>query len=151
MTKAELKRRVLYLAGPMSGLPEFNHPAFHNMAKRLRERGYTVINPAEFDDLGNPEEWEEYLRRDLAIIAATRVSGLVMLDGWDTSKGVMEIELPVSMGFRWPVVMADDALIASFMSPVIPEVSRHVLWAARDRWRLTHESQDKAQAAEAGA
>ena len=37
----------IYLAGPMTGLPEFNYPAFHAEAARLRQLGYHVENPAE--------------------------------------------------------------------------------------------------------
>lgn len=37
----------IYLAGPMTGLPEHNFPAFHAEAARLRGLGYHVENPAE--------------------------------------------------------------------------------------------------------
>lgn len=37
----------IYLAGPMTGLPEFNYPAFHAEAARLRGLGYQVENPAD--------------------------------------------------------------------------------------------------------
>ena len=39
----------LYLAGPMSGIPEFNFPLFNRTAKRLRQEGHSVFNPAERD------------------------------------------------------------------------------------------------------
>lgn len=39
----------IYLAGPMRGIPEFNFPAFHAMACRLRAEGNVVFNPAEKD------------------------------------------------------------------------------------------------------
>ena len=39
----------IYIAGPMTGLPELNFPAFHAEAARLRAFGYEVINPAEIN------------------------------------------------------------------------------------------------------
>jgi hypothetical protein len=36
-----------YIAGPMTGLPEFNFPAFHAAAASLRARGFEVENPAQ--------------------------------------------------------------------------------------------------------
>lgn len=39
----------VYLAGPMQGLPEFNFPAFHAFAAKLRADGFDVFSPAEKD------------------------------------------------------------------------------------------------------
>lgn len=41
----------IYLAGPMTGLPEHNFPAFHAEAARLRGLGYQVENPAEHGEI----------------------------------------------------------------------------------------------------
>lgn len=40
---------TVYLAGPMSGIPEFNFPAFRLWAAVLRDLGYEVFSPAEQD------------------------------------------------------------------------------------------------------
>ena len=39
----------LYLAGPMTGLPLWNFPAFATAAAALRADGHTVFSPAEHD------------------------------------------------------------------------------------------------------
>jgi hypothetical protein len=38
--------KSIYVAGPMSGLPNFNFPAFFTAAERLEKDGWTVYNPA---------------------------------------------------------------------------------------------------------
>jgi hypothetical protein len=40
----------IYIAGPMSGLPEFNFPAFFKKQKELEAQGWTVFNPAAKDE-----------------------------------------------------------------------------------------------------
>jgi putative NADPH-quinone reductase len=40
----------IYLAGGMRGYAFFNFPLFHAAAKRLREQGHEVFNPAEKDE-----------------------------------------------------------------------------------------------------
>jgi len=74
----------LYIAGPMSGLPLLNFPAFHAEAARLRALGYEVSNPAEINpDAGMP--WAECMRRDIPELV--KCDGIVMLPGWERSKG----------------------------------------------------------------
>jgi len=41
--------KVLYVAGPMTGIPRFNFPLFDAVSAALRAQGYTIISPAETD------------------------------------------------------------------------------------------------------
>lgn len=78
---------ALYLSGPMTGIPAFNFPAFHAAAANLRARGYTVVNPAELDELqpGETLAWADYLRRDIrSLVECTRIA---MLPNWEQSRG----------------------------------------------------------------
>lgn len=45
----------LYLAGPMSGLPDHNHAAFDTATTALRAFGYEVFSPAEYDRENSPD------------------------------------------------------------------------------------------------
>ena len=74
----------IYIAGPMTGLPEFNYPAFNRAATALRAKGYHVENPAD-----NPVPpcgtWKGYMR--MAIAQLVTCDTVVLLPGWRESKG----------------------------------------------------------------
>jgi len=96
-----------YLAGPMTGLPQFNFPAFDAAAKMLRDAGHEVISPAELDDpetrkkaLASPdgapgsgshdgETWGDFLARDIKLIADGTLDVIWVLPGWESSKGAL--------------------------------------------------------------
>ena len=79
----------LYVAGPMTGLPDYSYPAFDGAAALLAERGYPVENPAEneqlFKDRVGPPHYTEYLRAGLAQLL--RCDGVATLEGWWNSAG----------------------------------------------------------------
>ena len=93
----------IYLAGPMSGLPAFNYPAFNAMAARLREAGYEVENPAENPD-PEPATWENYLRT--ALRQMLTCDCVALLEGWESSKGA-RLEIDVAGRLSIPIKMAD--------------------------------------------
>lgn len=82
----------VYVCGPMTGLPEFNFPAFHAAAAALRAQGLEVVNPAEIN-LGQQGTWEQCMRA--AIKGLCDCDGLVLLPGWQGSKGA-HIELGIA-------------------------------------------------------
>lgn len=43
----------VYIAGPMTGYPNYNFPAFHEAQRKLEEQGYTVVNPAAKESKGD--------------------------------------------------------------------------------------------------
>lgn len=84
----------IYIAGPMTGLPDFNFPAFDEAASLLEEQGHIVLNPAQMDrDVGfdpssasvSKEFLRDALRRDLSAIC--EADGIAMLAGWERSGG----------------------------------------------------------------
>ena len=88
-----------YISGPMTGLPDFNFPAFHAAAARLRAIGHEVVNPAELDAMDGDKEmaWADYLRRDIK--ALMDCDSIAMLPGWERSKGAMlEFQNAVTLG-----------------------------------------------------
>lgn len=96
----------LYLAGPMTGLPDLNFPAFHTAAKALRERGYRIVNPAELNtDLA--ADWLSCMRVDIAELV--RCDGVVLLPGWELSRGA-RVEQSLAEGLGLIVVTVAELL-----------------------------------------
>lgn len=111
----------IYLAGPMRGIPEFNFPAFHAAADKLRTEGHSVFSPAERDierhggkdiSKGNVAGDEKVASKehgfslrqalgdDLAWICA-EAEAIALLPGWQNSKGAAaELATARALGLR---------------------------------------------------
>jgi hypothetical protein len=82
-----------YLAGPMTGLPQYNFPEFNRVARMLRECGVkVVVNPAELNTDPDTKEavtdsYQACLKR--SIQGMLTCDGLVLLDGWQNSHGAL--------------------------------------------------------------
>lgn len=87
-----------YLAGPMSGYPELNFPLFHAEAKRLRDSGHEVVNPAEI----NPDitsGWADCMRADIA--ALVTCEAIALQPGWQQSRGAsLEHHIATQLGMQ---------------------------------------------------
>ena len=104
-----------YLAGPMTGIAQFNIPAFDEATDSLRSQGFTIVSPAERDtyetrkaalgsasgdhaDLSIAETYGDMLARDMKIIA-DEVDGIVFLPGWHESRGA-RTEAYIALAFN---------------------------------------------------
>lgn len=94
-----------YIAGPMTGIEDFNFPAFNAMAARLRNAGYAVINPAELDGEDTSQAWDYYLRRDLTELA--KCCRVVLLPGWAKSKGA-SLEHHIAKTLEMDIIYPED-------------------------------------------
>jgi hypothetical protein len=113
VTVAKLK---LYVSGPMTGLPEFNFPAFDAMSEFIEQRGMEAISPADHDrrvlaqnfgagrtpfafvhDVpgyaeGDVERYSKHTGavHDLLVWDIAQIveaDGIVLLPGWENSTG----------------------------------------------------------------
>jgi|GEM_PF-363258 len=84
----------IYIAGPMTGLPDYNRPSFHLADALLNKAGHVVLNPAFLPDgLSQPE----YM--DICCAMVRSCNGIYMLSGWKNSDGaVAEYHLAVKLG-----------------------------------------------------
>lgn len=103
--RGDRMRGHVYIAGPMTGVPQFNFPAFQRAAEHMRSLGYQVTSPAELDDpktrkaaLSSPdgapgsgttngETWGDFLARDVKLIADGGIDAVHCLTGWQRSRG----------------------------------------------------------------
>lgn len=90
----------LYIAGPMTGYPDYNYPAFFAAATALTAVGYAVVNPAE---TGVQDEWtwSDYLRVGLQRLCR-EATGVALLPGWRHSRGA-RLEAVVAHRLGLPV------------------------------------------------
>jgi hypothetical protein len=91
----------------MSGIKQFNFPAFDAAAAHLREQGWDLVSPAELDSaevrdqaLASPDgksivrendtaqTWGDFLARDVKLIA-DGVQAIILLPGWASSRGAL--------------------------------------------------------------
>ncbi len=91
--KAKGKR--IYLAGPMTGYEEFNFPAFHAAAAKLRDLGHYVFSPAENDLIRYGDDFLQHPARfnlrdtaqDDLLWISRMAEAIALLPGWEMSKG----------------------------------------------------------------
>lgn len=100
----------VYIAGPMTGYPLHNFPAFDAAAAALRAAGFEVSSPADNDRIlgydGVTEPAPEGLIKKvwaLNFMSVVEAEVIVVLDGWRSSPGAtLEVEMAQLM--RKPVV-----------------------------------------------
>lgn len=100
---------ILYIAGPMTGHPEFNYPAFRAAEAQLQAAGFETRNPVDAErgnDTGQPQSWTWYMRRGLRMV--TESDGVALLPGWEQSRGAIlerhvayQLELPARELSAW--------------------------------------------------
>ena len=95
---------VYYISGPMTGIDDYNFPAFERVTQALRKQGKTVVSPHEVqhDDHGIPGSLHrtEYLRGDL-LAMLKECNAIVVLPGWLASWGAkLEIHVAEMLEFK---------------------------------------------------
>jgi hypothetical protein len=123
----------VYIAGPMTGLPDYNFPAFNAAAQAWRVAGWEVLNPAESFDGRTDLPYEEYVEHDLDLLKTC--DAIAMLPGWNGSnaRGSVWERAIARRWFRIPVYDALSPVPAENVAP--KAVSETILQEAQ---RLVH-------------
>lgn len=88
---------TIYIAGPMTGHPNFNREAFHDAAHQLRAAGYHVISPAETPRPCQDPSWVDWTRASLKRMLDA--DAIALLPGWHKSRGAsLEYHVATTLG-----------------------------------------------------
>lgn len=94
-----------YIAGKMSGEPDFGYPKFHKYARLWRAFGHDVLNPAERFNGRTDLDYEIYINHSMIDLIAC--DAVAAIPGWEESKGAsLEIQYARTVGK--PVYNADE-------------------------------------------
>lgn len=90
-------RGVVYIAGPMTGLPDFNRPAFADRVNVLHAIGYeSILSPHIL-----PDGLTQAQYMDICLAMVRCADTVVMLEGWKNSPGaIIEHDLALKSGKR---------------------------------------------------
>ena len=102
----------IFISGPMTGYENFNFDKFDKIAEKLRRAGVDVVNPA---DICRKYKKEKVLADESvfdAMIAEQQeaektCAGILLLDGWEASKGV-RLELKTALDGGADVFLEKD-------------------------------------------
>lgn len=128
----------LYLGGPMTGKPQFNFPLFDAAERDLIAQGHDVVPPADLHDLevrrhalssktGDMADlprhltWGEFLANDVRMIADDGIEAIVLLPGWESSRGA-RLEVFVGRLCGLPIYLYLDGDLALVPMAVLREV-----------------------------
>ncbi len=89
----------LYISGAITGMPDLNRVLFSNATDKLRNMGLEVVNPHELCTGIPAEEWTKCMQ--LCIIALVTCSVMILLPGWQESRGAtLEFTIAQALGLR---------------------------------------------------
>lgn len=100
-----MRKRKIYIAGPMTGLARWNRPAFEEAARTLRAQGWEVVSPVEVGDafgsqntiVTTPGLLDAVIDEELAQLA--KCDAIYLLRGWQDSRGTRtELYLALEKG-----------------------------------------------------
>lgn len=97
----------IYICGPITGIPNWNRPAFNEASERLITSGFAIpVNPHDICAYivayhRGPEEllWQKCMKADIAELLTC--DGIALLPGWQNSKGAnIERTLALQLGIQ---------------------------------------------------
>lgn len=101
-----VRRKSIYIAGPMSGLPDNNFSKFFDAEARLLADGWEPINPSRFSGIFGEQPAGKMLDAccEAERAAIPHCDAIYLLKGWENSKGAKR-ELAVALQHNLEVIV----------------------------------------------
>ncbi|MGJ1424521.1 DUF4406 domain-containing protein [Sphingobacterium spiritivorum] len=110
--------KIIYIAGPITGMKNLNREAFDNASKELKSLGYIVRNPHEFcSNIPKDAPWEMFMR--ICISVLSECTDVILLNGWKHSTGAnleKHIATELSMNIHYGVEDFKSNILADLHS-----------------------------------
>lgn len=114
---------IIYLSGPMTGLPNRNAETFNRWARYLRDRGHQVISPVENDGGSTDKPRSFYMELDINSLLMSNV--VVLLPNWQYSRGAkLEVAIAQEIGRKLYTI---DEFIKPNSQQTDPDVTINVI------------------------
>ena len=129
--------RLIYIAGPMRGFPDFNYPKFNAVEEELTRNGWHVENPVKIgEEFGTPEEINSNPELLLSVMNAELATvktcdAVFLLRGWERSVGAKK-ELAAALESGAEIYLEEND--APAYDPDLVGYIRSTLNDAFDRW-----------------
>ena len=108
---------TIYIAGKMTGAPNYNFDRFNAKEAELLKEGWRVLNPAK---IGFLPEYKMYWPINKAMLDGA--DAVYMLDGWEDSPGARK-ELFYAIKIGLPVMFETSATINRFLGYMAHSIS----------------------------
>ena len=129
-----MQTKTYYLAGPMTGYPELNVPAFKAAKEVLEGTGMRIQLPIDIDNEISYWSWGDYLGEDIKIIL-NECQGMVLLPGWAKSRGA-KLEIAAGLmkslkdtNFQFMIYIPEEKKALPIVAPSI-ELAWHQNWSS---------------------
>lgn len=87
---------IIYICGPMTGIKDFNRPAFNITSALLEDGGDVAINPAVL-----PSGLTQFQYMDICMAMLRSSEAIFLLNGWELSSGAQaEFALAHKLGLK---------------------------------------------------
>jgi len=93
---------IVYISGPISGMPNLNREAFEQVKKQIIDIGHEAVNPHDlFKDLDTEGyTWHQFMPPCIKALVDCNV--IITLPAWDGSKGA-SLEVDIARKLDKPV------------------------------------------------